>query len=150
MDLKQQTGFMLIPENKTYTVLQPGRTAAVVPFFRVADPEDACATWEKTANKPGTCTKVGDETIDGRAAVKYMGTAGNGDTGSAWVDRKLRFAIKWDGKQGASELRNFKEGPQPAALFELPKDYDKMDSQAPRQGATKQNAPKVKIPAKKP
>ncbi len=150
VDLKQQTGYMLLPENKTYTVLQPGGISPMTPFFHPADPEDACSAWEKAVNRPGTCKKVGDETINGREAVKYTGTTQNGDTGSAWVDRKLRFVIKWEGRVSSAELHNIKEGPQSAALFEIPKEYSKADTRAPRQQSDKKKAKGSSVPAPKP
>ncbi|HYK92311.1 MAG TPA: hypothetical protein VE398_26355 [Acidobacteriota bacterium] len=149
-DLKQQTGYMMLPEDKTYSMLQPGRISPTMPFFQAANPEDACAAWEKLVNKPGTCTKVGDETINGRVTVKYKGTAQNGDTGSAWVDRKLRFVIKWEGEAGASELRNIQEGPQPVMLFEIPKGYQRMDARVSRQELAKKKAKGSRAPAQKP
>ncbi len=150
VDLKQQTGFFVLPENKTYTELPPGKVPLPMPFFHPADPENACAAWESLAKKPGTCTKVGDGTINGRAAVEYKGTAPNGDTGSAWVDRKLSFVIKWAGQKGAAEFRNIKEGTQAATLFEIPKGYDRVDTQAARQESAKKRAEKAKAAAKKP
>ncbi len=148
-DLKQQTGFMIFPEDKMYTMLQPGRISPSMPFFLPMDPENACGAWEIAVNKPRTCRKVGDETVNGRAAVKYDGTARNGDTGSAWVDRELRFVIKWEGKAGAAELRNIQEGQQPVTLFEIPKGYERMDVRAPRQGSAKKNAKGLTPPAQK-
>ncbi len=140
VDLKQKTAFMAMPEDKMYTVLPPGKLPGVMPLFHPEDPDNACAAWEQSVNKPGTCTKVGDETINGRAAVKYQGTAQNGDTGVAWVDRKLRFVVKWEGKSGASELRNIQEGPQLASLFELPKNYERMNTRPPKKAAAKGGA----------
>ena len=127
LDVTQQTGFMLIPDSKMYTTLQPARTAVAIPVFHPVSPEDACGAWEKYVNKPGSCTKIGEETVNGRAAVRYRGVARGGDPGSAWVDRKLNFVVKWDGLAGAAELQNIREGPQSTELFEVPKDYEKMD-----------------------
>ena len=70
--------------------------------------------------------------MNGRSTVKYTGTSNTGDTGTAWVDRKLRFVIKWEGEKGAAELQNIQEGPQAASLFEIPSDYEKMDIAAAR------------------
>ena len=44
-----------------------------------------------------------------------------------WLDPKLRFPVKWQGKDGSGEMRNIQEGPQPASLFEVPAGYTKMD-----------------------
>ncbi len=136
-DLKQRTGFLVLPDDKSYSMLPPGQLSYAIPFFHAVDPENACGAWETAIGKPGTCTKAGDETVNGRAAVKYSGTAGNGDTGSAWVDRKLGFVIKWEGQAGAAELRNIQERPQSVLLFEVPKDYQRADTRASRRGSAK-------------
>ncbi len=137
VDLTQETGFMALPESKSYSVIKPGRIPSVMPFFHPADPENACAAWEKMTGKPGSCMKIGDETVQGRAAVKYKGTTRNGDTGLVWIDRKLRFVTKWEGQAAAAEFRNIREEPQPVALFEIPKGYDLLNSQAARQQVRK-------------
>ncbi len=137
VDLRQRAGFTLLPENNTYTLLPPARIASMMPFFRPADSAAACAAWEKVTNKQGSCTKIGVEAVGDREAVKYSGTTPDGDSGFAWIDRKLNYVIKWDGKVRTTELRNIREGPQPAALFEIPKGYEKV---GPPQAA----GPKVK------
>ncbi len=136
-DLKQRTGYLMLPDDKTYTMLLPGRVSPTMPLFHSVDPENACGAWEKAIGKPGTCTKAGDETVNGRAAVKYNGTAANGDSGSAWVDQKLGFVIKWEGQAGAAELRNIQEGPQSVTLFEVPKDYQRSDTRPSGRGLAK-------------
>jgi len=142
-DRAQGTSMMLLPENKSYIVNKLGYTPQLAPFFRVTDPDNACEAWEKAGSKPGTCTKVGDDTVGGRQAVKYSGTAQNGDTGYAWVDRSLHFVVKWEGQKTAVELQNIQEGPQAAALFLPPPGYDKTDlTQA--KADSKNNKPKTK------
>ena len=82
---------------------------------------------EAGSDKGGTCHKVGNETVNGRSTIKYEGTNAKGEPGSAWFDSKLRFPVKWEGKNGSGEMQNIKEGPQPASLFEIPAGYTKMD-----------------------
>ncbi len=149
-DLKQQTGYLILPDDKSYSMMRPGLISTTMPFFQPGDPENACGAWESAVNKPGTCKKVGDETINGRAAVKYSGTARNGDTGSAWVDRRLRFVIKWEGQTGAAELRDITEGMQAVTLFEIPKGYQRMDVRASQSGSAKSKAKGARTPAQKP
>lgn len=97
-------------------------------FFRTGDVDDACSEWVKLEwNKGGTCHKVGTETVNGRSAVKFEGTNSRGEPGTVWVDPKLRFPIKWQGKNNGGELRNISEGSQPASLFEIPSDYKKFE-----------------------
>ncbi len=150
VDLKEQTGYMILPEDKSYTVLPQGRISLAMPFFHAPDPENACAVWERSVNKPGSCKKLGGEAVDSRSAVKYKGTARNGDNGSVWVDRKLRFVIKWEGDAAASELRNIQEGPQAATLFEIPKGYERIDTRKPRSEDAKKKTKGTKPPAQKP
>jgi len=97
-------------------------------FFRAADPENACDEWRKiAATHNGSCHKIGDETVNGRTTVKYEGTSDDGNAGSVWIDTKLHFPVKWQGKNGAGELRNIEEGAQPSSLFVVPAGYQKMD-----------------------
>lgn len=149
LDLRQQTGFIALPEGNTYTVLPQGRIPAPLPFFLTTDSENACPAWEKLVGKPGSCSKVGDVTLNQRPAVQYKGLAKNGDAGIVWVDRKLNFVVKWEGQRSAAELREIHEGPQPLALFEVPKGYDKVDPQAAHQ-ESRTKPPKAKTDARKP
>ncbi len=96
----------------------------------------ARATWRRLAptgcklpqgTRGGSCHKIGSETVNGRSTVKYEGTNAKGETSNVWVDPKLRFPVKWEGKNGSWELRNIQEGTQPASLFEIPADYKKFD-----------------------
>ena len=137
LDLTQRTSSMVLPENKSYVVSPPGHTPSSIPFFNIDDPGNACPAWERSVARPGTCAKVGNDTVNGRSTVKYTGTADNGDTGTAWVDRKLHFVVKWEGTKGAAELQNIQEAPQAASLFQIPADYEKMDPSALRQAEKK-------------
>jgi len=97
-------------------------------FFETGDVENACGDWQKSSHSQGaTCKKMGDESVNGRSAVKYQANSANGDVSFFWLDPKLRFPIKWQGKNSAGELRNIQEGPQPASLFEVPAGFTKMD-----------------------
>lgn len=143
LNLAQRQSSMVLPDSKTYILSSPGQIPSSIPFFNIENADNACPAWEKSVQKPGTCTKVGDDTVSGRKAVKYTGTAGNGDTGTAWVDRKLHFPIKWEGEKGAAELQNIQEGPQASSLFEIPSDYEKMDVAAAR--AAKKRKPATPV-----
>jgi hypothetical protein len=141
MDLAKQTTLMVLPDTKTYIVSPPGRTPASIPFFHIDDPENACPAWEKSIAQPGTCKKLGADTVNTRSTVKYSGNGGPGDTGTAWVDSKLHFVTKWEGQKSVAELQNIQEGPQPASLFEVPSEYEKVDLAAARENAKKNKKP---------
>ena len=140
VDLGSRTTLMIIPDNKSY--VKTTHVNASLPFFHITDVENACPEWEKSVDAPGTCKKVGDETLSNRATVKYKGTATDGDTGYAWIDRNLKTVIKWEGERGAAELQNIQEGPQAAALFQVPDGYQLFDLAAEQNAARQKNKSK--------
>jgi hypothetical protein len=148
LNLTLRQSAMVLPGTKSYIVSQPGHLQSSIPFFILEDPEDACSAWEKSMKTPGTCKKLGDDTINDRSTVKYTGTTDNGETGTAWVDRKLHFVIKWDGEKSAAELKNIQEGPQSASLFDIPTDYEKIDPAAARAKNKNQSSKPKMMPSR--
>jgi hypothetical protein len=130
MDLAAQTTTVLMDQQHMYMEM-PVQMAAqrnAYNFFRAGDVENACSAWLSTAkNKGGSCHKIGSDTVNGRSTIKYEGTNANGDSGTFWIDPKIAFPIKWQGKNSSGELRNVQEGAQPATLFEVPAGYTKFD-----------------------
>jgi outer membrane lipoprotein-sorting protein len=130
MNMATQSSTVIMDQQRMYMEL-PAQMAAqrnTYHFFRTGDVESACSDWlAQSWNKGGTCHKVGSDTVNGRSTVKYEGTNSRGEAGTVWLDPKLRFPVKWEGKNGGGELRNIQEGPQPASLFEIPSGYTKFD-----------------------
>ncbi len=127
-----QTTTVLMAEQHMYmdmpVQMQNQRMSYAASFFQTGDVENACGDWQKVRrNEGGSCHKVGHETINGRNTVKYEGTNAQGESGTFWLDPKLRFPVKWRGKNSDGEMRNIQEGAQPASLFEIPAGYTKMD-----------------------
>lgn len=113
------------------------RKPLITQFWHVDDVDDACPQWKKFAEQEGTasnwgsCTRIGNDTVNGRSTVKYEGVDKQGSKVHYWVDRKLRCVIKGDGENGGGiELRNIQEASQPASLFEIPAGYTKVDPSA--------------------
>lgn len=130
LNMATQTSTVLMDQQHMYMEMPPqmAKQRMSYDFFRVGDVENACSEWlAQSRNKGGTCHKVGNETVNGRSTVKYEGTNANGETGMVWIDPKLRFPVKWQGKNGGGELRNIQEGSQPSSLFEIPAGYSKFD-----------------------
>jgi len=130
MNLATQSTTVVMDQQHMYMEL-PAQIAAqrnTYHFFRTGDVDSACSDWlAQSWNKGGTCHKVGNDTVNGRSTVKYEGTNSRGEAGTMWLDPKLRFPVKWEGKNGGGELRNIQEGAQPASLFEIPSGYTKFD-----------------------
>jgi hypothetical protein len=126
-----QTSIVLMPQQHMYMEMpvqgQSQRMAYASAFFSVGDVENACGDWQKMGHQGATCHKVGSETVSGRSTVKYETTNASGDVSHFWLDPKLRFPVKWEGKNNSGELRNIQEGSLPASLFEVPAGFNKME-----------------------
>jgi hypothetical protein len=130
INLATQTTTVLMDQMHMYMEMssQSAGQRTAYNFFRTGDVEAACSDWMQLAqNKNGSCHKVGSDTVNGRTTVKYESTNANGDTSDVWLDPKLRFPVKWQGKNAGWELRNIQEGTQPASRFEVPAGYTKME-----------------------
>jgi len=131
MDLHTQTYTVLMADQHMYMEMpaQAMENRGMFTFFESGDVENACPEWLKLArNTHGTCHKVGHETVNGRDTVKYEGTNSEGESSTVWLDAKVRFPIKWQGKKDGGELRNIQEGSQPSSLFEIPAGFTKFDA----------------------
>lgn len=131
VNLATQSSLVLMAQQHMYMEMpmqsQAQRMSFASAFFRVGDVENACGDWQKMAtNAQSSCHKVGNETVSGRSTVKYEATNANGDVSHFWLDPKLRFPVKWQGKSSDGELRYIQEGTQPASLFEVPAGFTKM------------------------
>ena len=131
MDFSQHATNMLMPDRRMYVSFPQGR-GMTVPFWHLMDVNNACAEWQayaaqmKTDSKVKSCHKAGTETLNGRSAVKYVITSEDGKIGTVWIDPNLKTMLKHASSNGTVELKNIKEGPQPASLFEIPKGYQQM------------------------
>ncbi|MGB7583328.1 MAG: hypothetical protein WBM11_00685 [Terriglobales bacterium] len=134
MDFANQTTDMLMPAQNMYMEFPAGKGPGAqrfTAFFRPTDIENACGEWQKLAtHQGGECHKVGNETVNGRNTVKYEATSANGDHSTVWLDPKIAFPVKWEGKTGGGELQNIKEGSLSSSLFEVPAGYRKMEMPA--------------------
>lgn len=132
MNFATQTSIVLMAQQHMYMEMpvqsQSQRMGYASAFFRAGDVENACGDWQKISHaQSGSCHKIGDETVNGRSTVKYEGTNANGEVSQFWLDPKLRFPVKWQGKNNSGELRNIQEGAQPASLFDPPPGFNKME-----------------------
>jgi hypothetical protein len=130
MDLTSQSYIVIMAKQHMYMEMpaQAMENRGMFAFFKSGDVDNACSDWLKLdRNKGGTCHRVGSETVNGRSTVKYEGTDAKGESSTVWLDSKVRFPIKWEGKNDSGGLTNIQEGPQPASLFQVPAGYTKMD-----------------------
>jgi hypothetical protein len=135
VDEAQNKWILVMAERHMYMDSLPVtmKTPVLYQFWHVQDVDDACPQWKKIAEQAGTyknwgsCTKVGNDAVNGRSTVKYEGVSSKGEKAHYWVDTKLHCVIKTDGGSGGIELRNIQEGSQPSNLFEIPAGFTKFD-----------------------
>ena len=119
-DRREHAAVALQPRKKAYQYLVSGPSE----YFRVENAEDGCANWQSFAEQKIVCEKVGPEVVNGRETVKYQNKSAVDDaTAAVWVDKALKFVIKWQAAKTGAELRNIKEEQQAAGLFAVPSDY---------------------------
>lgn len=142
LDETQRKTVALMLQQRMYVEIPIGSTPTALKFWRVSDPDDACPQWKKATEQiksenpnKWTCAKMGNDSVDGRSAVKYKGTSSDGKTSYIWVDTKLHCVTRMQDDSSDLQFRNIKEGSQPASLFEVPAGYQKFDmgSMMPKQ-----------------
>jgi outer membrane lipoprotein-sorting protein len=117
---EEHSSVALLPGQKAYQPLLSGPSD----YFRVADPDNACPEWQKASGQKVVCEKVGPEVVDGRETVKYQNKKVSADTSTAvWIDKSLKFVVKWESTDAGAELHDIKEAQQSADLFTVPSSY---------------------------
>lgn len=130
MDFDTQVMDVLVPSRQIYMETRQGSGPSQQwsRFFQAMNVEDACPEWRKQAKENGgSCQKIGDDTVNGRPSVKYEIVSAEGRKDDVWIDKKIKFPLKWQSGNNSGELRNIQEGAQSADLFAIPSGYKKMD-----------------------
>jgi hypothetical protein len=122
------TTLTVIPEQKM--VLKQSRTAMMKAIKSMPGAPAAAAeptTLERTQPPPDTHIEfLGRETLNGRAVEKYKASYPEGSA-TAWVDPETKAPVRMESADAVLEWENFKAAPQPAALFEAPKNFPVTD-----------------------
>ncbi len=116
--------WILFPGRKQYKEV-PGAAGGVAAFLPRPG-RNPCAGMEKVV----TCTRLGIEVVNGRSAEKWRliwSSGGVPITRHQWVDRELGITLRSEpAERQWLELRNLRIGPQPAALFAIPKGFTRV------------------------
>jgi hypothetical protein len=76
------------------------------------------------------CERVGEETINGNRAIAYRAVPPKGEEFVGWVDVARKFPLQIKTANGVTvTVRNIRDEPQPAQLFEIPAAFRKFDPQ---------------------
>ncbi|MEO5334709.1 MAG: DUF4412 domain-containing protein [Magnetococcus sp. YQC-5] len=119
----RKTIWTVFPNEKSYME----RTGIAISRPPLPDEaESPCRT-----NKGFMCRQVGTETLLGRSVMHWeiviKGPERDVPHAHLWVDTRLQIAIREHYADGlVVELTNIQEGPQPATLFAIPTEYQKV------------------------
>lgn len=128
LDFSRSAGYVLMPAQKTFielSGLKPEGTGRMN-FLTPADlthPCDVLRLPGEAAGKNVPCRKDESVMLMGRMATQWTGTLPNGKEGHVWIDTRLGFLLKLETPDTSIELLDIQEGTQPAALFEVPAGY---------------------------
>jgi hypothetical protein len=120
----EETTLVLMPAEKAYMELPPEAMAGETESLRGLAEGDPCTVYKRSK-------KLGSETLQGRRTEKWRCQDPKYDDGAAgatlWYAPSLSFVVREKDDDGNEfELRNIKEGRQPAELFQVPAGYQKM------------------------
>jgi hypothetical protein len=134
VDADAGTAWFLRPRQRVF--MEARRSSPLTQTFVRVDPDDACRQWQIMENVAGStggpgawrCDRAGEDTIDGRRAVKYQTVSAQGRRSAIWVDPERRFPVRIESEDGSVvSLERIVDAPQPASLFTRPGDYRQFD-----------------------
>ncbi len=152
VDSKRRIAWLFNPEKKEYVERVGSSTGEQARPSQAPLPDDPGSPCQ-TEQGGLTCNKLGIESIGGRPTEKWeFITTRQGQSMRAvfWFDRKLRMPIRREFPGGyVGELRDIKEGPQPAHLFTVPQGYTKLDlpTQQPAGTESRGGNPRYSVPS---
>jgi hypothetical protein len=119
--------YFVRPTQKIY--MDAKQSTYLTQMLAVVDPDDPCARWRAMAIITGaanetavqSCKRIGQDTVNGRRAIKYWGIAAAGRQYFSWIDPELRFPVRLQYEDGeVVDLTNIQEVPQLESLFVVP------------------------------
>jgi hypothetical protein len=110
-------------QQKVYLVMDAQKMAMQLPL----NPKRYAAVMAVLDTSGGAFEKIGPDTVDGVGCTKYKVTDKDGKSLFAW-GLPDGTPVKIAGLDGSYSMiwKNYKAGPQPAALFDIPADYNIM------------------------
>jgi hypothetical protein len=124
--------------NRTY--MEARRSSPLTRLMVSIDPDHPCRQWQEMALRAGSagqdeawqCEGMKEETVAGRAALKYRVTASDGrELMSSWIDVDLRFPLTVQLDDGTEiSISNISTDQQLPELFEIPAGFQKFDPEA--------------------
>jgi hypothetical protein len=136
IDGSANTAYFVKPAQRIF--MDARQSSVLAQIFVPVDPADPCARWQAMAKLSGAadnggewrCQQTGKDTIDGRETTTYRAVSPQQRSYLAWIDQTLKIPLRIETNYGSTFwLKDISEAPQPAALFEVPANFQKFDPQ---------------------
>jgi Domain of unknown function (DUF4412) len=120
VDSEKGIAYRVMPEQHMYMKMDVKGALANSGFritdYRQFDPNNPCKDIAGAK-----CQKLGNESVNGRAADKWSLTDNQGKSMTIWLDKAIHYPIKSLLPDGTTtELTNIQEGPPATSLFQVP------------------------------
>jgi len=111
-------------QQKMYSVMVAQKMVMEMPY----DPEKMKKQVAAASGPEGKFELVGPDPVDGVACTKYKVTGPDGKVVFYWINAAQKTPVKMAAEDGTFNIvwKNYQVGPQDAALFEPPADYQKI------------------------
>ncbi len=123
MDFNREVVFLISPAEKTYLEIPFGEEQEDSELLYLAEGANPCPDFRISREE-------GQEMVGGRAATKWVCRDPLDEHDSAkvtvWIDKSLKFLLRSEDSDGyVTEIRDIRQGKQPAELFQIPAGYKK-------------------------
>jgi len=124
----QMISIIRLDQQKMYSVMVAQKMVMVMPL----NPAKVKQMMPPGSGGDANVETVGPDTVDGVAATKYKITGSDGKVIFLWVNAASQVPLKLASDDGSFTMvwKSFQIGPQDAALFEPPSDYQVMNMPA--------------------
>jgi hypothetical protein len=135
VDATKPSAYFVRPAARIY--MDARQSSALTRLLVPVDSDEPCRQWQAMAHLAGLakqgdwhCEQTGEEEIDGRHAVIFHAVTGSGEL-SGWIDRARKFPLRIKTEDGTIiALKQIKDEPQAASLFETPPNFRKFSPDA--------------------
>lgn len=132
LDFARGISYVLMPSQKAYFEVSglQGDSTRHMRFLNVVDPSNPCeALLQPKSGDAATkipCKQGGNDTVNGRAAIKWIAPVSEAKEAYVWMDARLGFPVRLEAPSNKIELQNIHEGTQQPELFEVPSGYSRV------------------------
>jgi len=130
----EKAAYFVRPRRREF--MEARQSSPLTEILVPVDPQAPCRQWQAMAEISRSadggaqwrCDRVGTDTLDGRATIRYGITSPRDRRYSAWIDPQLKFVVRLEADDGTMvDVADVREAAPPAGAFEIPVGFHKFD-----------------------